>query len=64
MMIFFLLIFRRGVDGRRFQITRNSSRFRDGQAINCCDDPSDASAAVRAKATIQGVVIGGFPNKV
>ncbi|KAF8383117.1 hypothetical protein PRIPAC_72259 [Pristionchus pacificus] len=37
--------------------------FRDGQAINCCDDPSDASAAVRAKATIQGVVIGGFPNK-
>ncbi|GMT05063.1 hypothetical protein PENTCL1PPCAC_27237, partial [Pristionchus entomophagus] len=37
--------------------------FRDGQAINCCDDPSDASAAVRAKATVQGVVIGGFPNK-
>lgn len=44
--------------------TSKSTRFRDGQAINCCDDPSDASAAVRAKATIQGVVIGGFPNKV
>ncbi|GMT31765.1 hypothetical protein PFISCL1PPCAC_23062, partial [Pristionchus fissidentatus] len=37
--------------------------YQDGLAINCCDDPTSAAAAVRAKATMQGVVIGGFPNK-